>query len=188
MTASRNSGCTKEFLLNEVDRFGRPIAPEVFSVALEIAPRLIAHAQNMIGDSAVAATSLEEAAAAISAAIKEKQRTGAPPVRDIGAYLFRAFIRIIDREEQKEAQLDQSIQELGETHGAQAEQGRVEAAILINEIMSTCDRASRQIILLRLREYSWQEIGERFGISASAAEARYHKALDRARKKLRIRR
>ncbi len=174
------------FLLNEVDHLGRPIAPEVLSVAREIGPRAVAYAEELIGDPAVAVTCLEEAAASVSAAIAEKQRMGAPGVRDIGAYLFRTFIRLIDKAKQREMSFEDAIQEYGETQFTPTEEGRAETAVLINEIMAACDQVSREIILLRLRDQSWDEIGRHFGISPYAAETRYRKALDRARKTLRI--
>jgi len=186
MPSKRGTKTLPPFLLNEVDRLGRRIAPEVLSVAREIGPRAVAYAENLIGDPAVAVTCLEEAAASVSAAIEDKQRTGAPAVRDIGAYLFRTFIHMIDKRKQREISLEDAVQEYGEARFTQTECGRAETAVLINEIMATCDQVSREIILLRLRDRSWDEIGKHFSISPYAAETRYRKALDRARKTLKI--
>ena len=186
MPSKRGTKTLPPFLLNEVDRLGRPIAPEVLSVAREIGPRVIAYAENLIGDPAVVVTCLEEAAASVSAAIKKKQRTGAPAVRNMGAYLFRTFIHMIDKLKQREITLEDTVQEYGESQFTPTEEGRAETTILINEIMAACDLVSREIVLLRLRDRSWDEIGKLFGISPYAAEARYRKALDRARKSLKI--
>lgn len=186
MPSKRGTKTLPPFLLNEVDRLGRRIAPEVLSVAREIGPRAIAYAENLIGDPAVAVTCLEEAAASVSAAIEEKQRTGASAVRDIGAYLFRTFIHLIDRVKQRETSLERAVQEYGEAQFTPTEESRAETVVLINEIMAACDQVSREIVLLRLRDRSWEDIGEHFGISPYAAETRYRKALDRARKTLKI--
>lgn len=186
MPSKRGTKTLPPFLVNEVDRSGRPIAPEVLAIAREVGPRAVAYAENLIGDSAVSITCLEEAAASVSAAIEEKQRTGSVPVRNIGAYLFRTFIHLIDKLKQREISLEQAVQDYGETQFTQAEEGRAETAVLINEIMAACDQVSREIVLLRLRDRSWDEIGKHFGISPYAAEARYRKALDRARKTLKI--
>src|SRR6185437_16427837 len=102
MPSMRETKPIRPVLLNEVDHLGRPISPEVLSVAREIGPRAVAYADNLIGDPAVAVTCLEEAAASVSAAIAEKQRVGAPGVRDISAYLFRTFIHLIDGAKQRE--------------------------------------------------------------------------------------
>ena len=93
---------------------------------------------------------------------------------------------MIDKAKQKTVSLEQAVQEYGQTQFNPTEEGRAETAVLINEIMAACDQVSREIILLRLRDRSWDEIGKLFGISPSAAEARYRKALDRARKTLKI--
>ena len=186
MPSKRGTKTLPPFLLNEVDRLGRTITPEVLSVAREIGPRAVAYAENLIGDSAIAVTCLEEAAASVSAAVQEKQRTGAPAVRDIAAYLFRTFIHLIDKAKQREISFEEAVEEYGERQFTPTEEGRAETAVLINEIMAACDQASREIILLRLRDKSWDEIGRQFGISPYAAETRYRKALDRARKTLRI--
>jgi len=186
MPSKRGTKTLPPFLLNEVDRLGRPIAPDVLSVAREIGPRAVAYAENLIGDPAVAFTFLEEAAASVSAAIEEKQRTGAPGIRDIPAYLFRTFIHLIDKAKQREMSFEEAVAEYGERRFTPTEEGRAETAVLINEIMAACDQVSREIMLLRLRDQSWDEIGKHLGISPYAAETRYRKALDRARKTLRI--
>jgi DNA-directed RNA polymerase specialized sigma24 family protein len=64
--------------------------------------------------------------------------------------------------------------------GPHAPEARNEARL--NEVMETCDRASREVIVLRLEGFSWKEIGKQFDISSHAAEARFSKALDHARK------
>ncbi|MGH9739613.1 MAG: hypothetical protein ACRD4X_13665 [Candidatus Acidiferrales bacterium] len=186
MPSKRGTKTLPPFLLNEVDRLGRPIAPDVLSVARQIGPRAVAYAESLIGDAAVAVTCLEEAAASVAAAIQEKQRTGAPAVRDIGAYLFRTFIHMIDKAKQREMSFAEAVEEYGERQFTPTEEGRAETAVLINEIMAACDQVSREIVLLRLRDRSWDEIGKHFGISPYAAETRYRKALDRARKTLKI--
>jgi hypothetical protein len=63
---------------------------------------------------------------------------------------------------------------------------RAEAALLFDETMGTCDRLTREVAFRRLEGLSWKEIGERYGLSGHAAEARFSKALDRARRKLKM--
>ena len=176
------------FLLNSVDRFGRQIAPAVLSVSMEIGPRALAYAQNLIGDPALAINYFEEAAASVSVAIEEKKSSGAPAVRNVAAYLFRTFIRMVDDAKHKEKILEESLKESVEVRIPLTEQAQAETAVLLNEVMATCDRASREVIVLRLEGFSWKEIGEHFGTSSHAAEARFSKALDHARKVFKIRR
>lgn len=107
-------------------------------------------------------------------------------MRDVSAYLFRTFIHLIDKAKRKEVGFEDAVQQYGQTQSTLTEEGRAETAVLINEIMAVCDQVSREIILLRLRDQSWDEIGKHLGMSPYAAETRYRKALDRARKTLRI--
>ncbi len=176
------------FLLNSVDRFGRQIAPALLAVATEIGPRALAYAQKLIGDPALAINYFEEAAASVSAAIEEKKASGAPVVRNVGAYLFRTFIRMVDDAKHKETVREEFLKKSGEARIPLTEEAKVETAVLLNEVMETCDRASRELVILRLEGFSWKEIGKQFDISSHAAEARFSKALDRARNMLTIRR
>jgi DNA-directed RNA polymerase specialized sigma24 family protein len=187
MDPRREAKPSPRFLLNSVDLLGREIDPAVLSVANEIAPRALAYAQNLIGDPALAMNYLEEAAAAVSVAIQEKKDAGAPAVRNIERYLFRTFIRIVDDVRRKQTILEKSLEEYAATRASITEESHAEITVLLNEIMATCDRVSRQIVLLHLEGRSWEDIGKHFGISRHAAEARFRKALDRARKMLRIR-
>jgi RNA polymerase sigma factor (sigma-70 family) len=188
MRPSRDTKSGPPFLLNSVDRFGRQIAPAVLYVSKEIGPRALAYAQNLIGDPALAMNYFEEAAASVSAAIEEKNASGAPAIRNVAGYLFRTFIRMVDDAKHKEKVRQESLKESGEVRIPLADEARMETAVLLNEVMDTCDRASREVIVLRLEGFTWKEIGKRFDISSHAAEARFSKALDHARKMLKIRR
>jgi len=178
--------CLPPLLLNAVDRFGREINPTVLSIAREIGPRALSYAQNLIGDPASAINYLEEAAASVSAAIEQKKLSGGPQVRNIAAYLFRTFVRRVDDARRKEAVLERSLEEHGNAHICLTAQTRLETAVLLSEVMATCDRASREVVVLRLEGFSWDEIGSHLGISTHAAEVRFSKALDHARKTLKI--
>ena len=188
MRPSRETKPGPPFLLNSVDRFGRQIAPAVMSVSMEIGPRALAYAQNLIGDPALAINYFEEAAASVSAAIEEKKASGAPAVLNVAAYLFRTFIRMVDDAKHKTKILEESLKESGKARIPLTEEAQAETAVLLNEVMETCDRASREVIVLRLEGFSWKEIGKQLAISSHAAEARFSKALDHARKMLKIRR
>lgn len=176
------------FFLNSVDRFGRQIAPAVLSVSMEIGPRALAYAQHLIGDPALAMNYFEEAAASVSAAIEEKKASGVPAIRNVAGYLFRTFIRMVDEAKRKEKLLEESLKDSSETGIPLTGEAQVETGVLLNEVMDTCDRASREVVVLRLEGFTWKEIGKQFDISSHAAEARFSKALDHARKVFKIRR
>ena len=170
------------FFLNSVDRLGRPIDLGVLSVAQEISLQALAYAEKILGDPAVALNLFEEAAAAVSEAVETKKASGKPPIRDMRAYLFRTFVRRISQERRREVALK---------HGVELHQGRNRPArtstgpdmkLLLDEVIAACDKVTQEIALRRLEGFSWDEIGDRYGISAHAARIRFSKALKRVRK------
>src|SRR6267378_6159555 len=92
--------------VSPVDRLGRTISPLVLDAAEQIGRRAIEHAEKLLIDPAVAAGLLEEAGATVSRAIASKKHCTQTNVRDLPSYLFRAFIRRVDRI--KKRQLTQS--------------------------------------------------------------------------------
>jgi hypothetical protein len=82
--------------VSPMDQRGRPISPAVLSAAQEISRRAIRHAERLLIDPAVAANLLEEAAATVSRALKAKN-SHESPVHDLESYLFRAFLRRLNR-------------------------------------------------------------------------------------------
>jgi len=188
MQPKRETRPSPAFLLNEVDRFGRHIDSAVLSAAKEIGPRAVAYAEKVLADPALAISFFEQAAAAVSEALEAKKSSGAPVVKNLPAYLFRAFIRIVGQVRRKNAILEESVRTYAVTEDWRGEASRAEASVLVDEVIETCDRASREVVVLRLEGFSWKEIGEHLGISSHAAEARFSKALDHARKMFKIRR
>ena len=168
---------TQQLLLNAVDRLGRPIEPCVLSVAQEMAPQALAYAENFIGDPCVAMNLLEEAAATVSEAVRAKETARIPPIRDMRAYLYRAFLRRIGEEERSEARLQEALEDdlrLGETMSIEA---RVETKLVLKQILSMCDRKTRAIIWGRIEGRSWDEISYDVVMSNHAARLHYSKAL-----------
>ena len=170
-------------MLNSVDLSGREIDPTVLSVANRIAPKAVSYAERLLGDPAIAINLFEQAAASVSEAIKTKQASGSV-VRDLAAYLFRTYMRLVSQTRRKEPMLQESLDVEAENQISQRD--LAEAALLLDEIMAVCDRLTREIAFRRIEGFSWKEIGKRYGLSGHAAEARFSKALDRARKKLKI--
>jgi len=181
----RETKSSPRFLLNSVDLSGREIDPTVLSVANRIAPKAVSYAERLLGDPAIAINLFEQAAASVSEAIKTKQASGSV-VRDLAAYLFRTYMRLVSQTRRKERMLQESLDVEAEDQISQRDLSRAEAALLLDEIMTVCDRLTREIAFRRIEGFSWKEIGERYGLSGHAAEARFSKALDRARKRLKI--
>jgi hypothetical protein len=64
-----------------------------FPLLKVFAKRAISYAQKFLGDSCVAMNLLEEAATAVSEAIRAKEATRIAPIRDVPSYLSRVFLR-----------------------------------------------------------------------------------------------
>ena len=180
-------GGAARFLLNAVDRHGRTIDPAVLAVANEIGPRAVAYADRLLVDTALAFDLFEEAAAAVSEALQRKP-SDAPPVRDLAAYLYRTFLRKVNLTRTKRARIETSLRNNVRAHSSKSQSLQPEISLLFDEVMATYDRVTQQIIYRRLEGFSWKEIATEFGIATHAAEARYSRALARARFLLGIRR
>jgi RNA polymerase sigma factor (sigma-70 family) len=175
------------FLLNSVDRLGRSIDPGVLSVAQEISQQALAYAEKILGDPAVVQNLFEEAAAAVSEAVETKKESGKPPVRDLRAYLFRAFVRRISQERRKQVASKARSELFDERQGTTRSITSLEMSLLLDEALAACDKVTQEIAIRRLEGFSWEEIGTRYGISAHAARIRFSKALQRIRKALKAR-
>jgi DNA-directed RNA polymerase specialized sigma24 family protein len=175
-------------LVSPIDRLGRGISPLVLDAAEEIGRRAIEHAEQLLIDPAVAAGLLEEAAATVSRAIASKKLWMQANVRDLPSYLFRAFIRRADRI--KKRQLTQAnaaqVLTLG-SNNSTAPQADLELKILVDELLTRCDAVTREMFYRRTEGFSWKEIGSSYGISDTAAKARFSQALRRIGEKLGLR-
>jgi RNA polymerase sigma factor (sigma-70 family) len=170
------------FLLNSVDRLGRPIDPSVLSVAQGIAQRALSQAEKLLGDPAVALNLFEEAAAAVSQAVENRKHSTRAPIRDLRAYLLHSFRHRITQERRKQVSLRNEGERIEERHRTTHEITSLERDLLVDELLAAYDKVTQEIILRHLEGFSWDEVGERYGISAHAARVRYSKALQRARK------
>ena|ERR1700683_2075023 len=172
--------------VSPMDRRGRPISPPVLRAAEEVSRRAIQHAERLLVDPAIAANLLEEAAATVSRALKGKN-ANEDSVRDLESYLFRAFLRRINRAKKRQSFFAKAVE-------FQAFLPRVswdprkalETKILIDEFLMHCDPAIRDMFCRRIEGCSWKEIGRAHRISSHDAESRFSQALQKMRRKLRL--
>lgn len=185
MRPRRETRSSPPFLLNSVDRLGREIDPVVLSVAQEIGPRSVSYAERLLRDPALALNFFEQAAATVSEAINHKRSSGSPRVRNLASYLFRTFIRLVGRAKRKNEIFEESLSKRARNEISWHEPANLETAVLVDEVMASCGKVAREIAFRRFEGFSWKEIGEEFGISAHAAELRFDKSLEQARRTLR---
>lgn len=171
--------------VNPVDHRGRPINSLVLNAAEEISRRAIQHAQKLLIDPAVAANLLEESAAAVSRALAGASGLQRP-VRDLEAYLFRAFLRRLNRTKKRQL-LAGSAEFQANSQNSSDPRKSFEMKILIDEFLRSCDPVTRDVFYRRVQGCSWSEIGWAYHISSHAAQSKFSQKLQRVRKKLGLR-
>jgi DNA-directed RNA polymerase specialized sigma24 family protein len=171
--------------INPVDRLGRMISPLVLDAAEQIARRAIYHAEKLFIDPAVATTLLEQAAATVTRAIESRGRCADNAVRDLRAYLFRAFIRRINKAKRRQSFLEESARAIAlESNKPIHPQPSLDLKILVDELLTRSDSMTRDMFYRRVQGFSWQEIGISHGISGHAAEKHFNQSIHKIRQKL----
>jgi DNA-directed RNA polymerase specialized sigma24 family protein len=163
-----------------VDRLGRTISSLVLDAAEAIARRAIEHAEKLLIDPAVATTLLEEAAATVSRAINSKRRCTQGEVRDLHSYLFRAFIRRVNRAKRRQFFQEDAVRVVSSDSDKSTDPYEyLELKILVDELLARSDAVTRDMFYRRAQGFSWKEIGFAYGVSGHAAESRFSQALRR---------
>jgi DNA-directed RNA polymerase specialized sigma24 family protein len=171
-----------------VDSLGRSICPSVLDAAEEIGDRAIKHAEKLLLDPAMAADLLEKAAATVSHAIAQKKHCTKNAIRDLPSYLFRAFIRRVNKTKKRQLSYDSvRIQSVG-SQNATDPLAELEVKILVDQLLTTCDPLIRDMFYRRSQGFSWKEIGLFYGISKAAAKSRFSQALDKMKRQAGVRR
>jgi DNA-directed RNA polymerase specialized sigma24 family protein len=166
-----------------VDRRGRRISPPVLDAAGEVARRAIQHAERLHIDPAIAANLLEEAAVAVSRAIDRKRDFTQEPVHNLGPYLFRAFIRLVNKTVRRQLLEESAVRMLSVTSNSSTDPlAEFELKIFVDELLTRGDPVVRDMFYRRTQRFSWEEIALCYGISSHAAESRFSQALYRIRR------
>ena len=171
--------------ISPLDYQGTRIASEVMAVATEISGKALHLAEKAVADPALALSLFEESAVAVSRVLAQN-RNGNHKIRDLRAYLFRAFIRRVTRERRREILLREHLPMKSSDSIGSNVAGKLELEILVNEILTRSDVVTRDMFYRRSEGYSWKEIGGAYGISAHSAESRFSHALNKLGKHLRF--
>jgi len=165
--------------ISPVDRRGRTIGHPVLVAAEEIGRRAMEHAEQLLFDSA------EEAAASVSRALLSKRHSHQAGVRDLPSYLFRAFIRRINRAKKRQLIQEAAIlAHFAESPNSTDPNANLDLKILVDELLTRCDPVTREMFYRRIQGFSWKEIGFSYGIPEHAAESRFSEAIHKLAKKL----
>lgn len=175
----------RKLRISPIDRRGRTIDTSVLDAAEEIGRRAIEYAGQMLIDPAIAATLLEEAAATVSRTINSKRYSSQSGVLDLPSYLFRAFIRRVDRAKKRQLIKEAAIvAHSAESQNSTDPKADLDLKILIDEVLTRSDSVTRDMFYRRIQGYSWKEIGSSYGISDHAAESRFSQAIRKLAQRL----
>jgi hypothetical protein len=173
---------SSSFRVSPVDRLGRKIDPAVLAAAEEILPRAVAHDMKLLGDLAVIANLLEEAAAVVSRRLQSDPSL----ILNVPGYLLMCFVRKVNRAKRREV-VTVSMSEAVRPRLAWADPSdQLYTKILLDEFLARCDFITRDMASRRMAGYSWEEIGGVHGMSAHAAEQRVWYVFQQVRGKLKI--
>ncbi len=172
---------TADFRLHSVDRHGRTIDPVVLAAAQSVVPRALKHATNLLGDPAVVANALEEVAAQVSRVVEAKAAADAAPIRNLAGYVFRAFVRHVNRLKRGGLVL---LNGDGVASRWADPSGQIETKILVDECLAHFDFVTRDMFWRRLQGFTWEDIGKVHGLSGHAAEVRFNNAARRVKARL----
>ena len=170
--------------LHSVDMHGRTIDPQVLDIARAIAVRVIPFAEGLIKDPALATSLLEESAASVSRVVRKRAQFKQPPIANLEAYLFRAFIRRVNTVRRKEILVSAAMTSPSASPDGTGYSEKLNLKILADEFVTRCDPTTRDMLYRRIQGLSWKEIGKVYGISAHAAEARFSQQLNKVRRRL----
>jgi DNA-directed RNA polymerase specialized sigma24 family protein len=177
------SGQKSNSSLSPIDHRGRAITPSVLCAAEEISRRALRHAERLSIGPAVAANLLEEAAAAVSRALTARRRNEAP-IENLEAYLFRAFLRRVNKTQKRQLRLDEAIGLLASSRKTPGPSSALEMKIVLDEFLMRCDPEMRDVLYRRIAGASWKEIGRVYQISSHAAESKFSQAFRKLKRKL----
>ena len=171
--------------ISPFDRRGRTISTAVLGAAEQIGRRAIEYAGQMLIDPAIAATLLEDAAATVSRTINSKRYSSQSGVLDLPSYLFRAFIRRVDRAKKRQLIQEAAIvAHSAESPNSTDPKADLDLKILIDELLTRSDSVTRDMFYRRIQGFSWKEIGSSYGIADHAAESRFSQAIRKLAQRL----
>lgn len=115
-----------------------------------------------------------------------KQNVGLPPIRDVRAYLYRAFLRKVAAQRKAEIRSEGAFEDYFRLAEELSFEKKTETRLLLRQILSRSDRETAWIIWERIEGRSWDEISYDAAITNDAARLRYSRALREIREVFKI--
>jgi len=164
-----------------LDEFG-PIEPEVYNEAKRLWPQAEQLARRLLGDTGVDWTFMIKSAALVTQAWNKNTIK----IRNLGAYLFQTYKRLILAELEKINGHRRSEVDLAHMKEPEiSEQSdAIDQKILISQIASRLDSWTKAVFEYRILGYKFKEIGKFLGKNGHAVENTFNKRLKQLRKQI----
>jgi hypothetical protein len=117
----------------------------------------------------------------VSQAVLAKHASSLPPIGDMRAYLYRAFLRRVSAHRQTELQKDNAFEDQFRLIEGKSFDEISEARLLLIQILRMCDRKTRWIVWERIEGRSWDEIAHDIAVSNRAARLHYSRSVRKIR-------
>ncbi|MEW5976042.1 MAG: sigma-70 family RNA polymerase sigma factor [Acidobacteriota bacterium] len=180
------SSTNPPFWMPASDRKGRPIPPDLMEVARLIWPRVAYLVERELKDGSRAAEVLEKAVSIVSSVMYRK----GPQERILNpeSYLYwvaaRILYRVIEREKMIQFMDDLEPVASPKLGFYRDRLSKTEQKLFMKQAMRYMDSRTRSLFLLRVKGYSWAEIGEFMGITANHATVLFSSGIERARRRI----
>jgi DNA-directed RNA polymerase specialized sigma24 family protein len=177
-----DSTCLSWPVLDEgyTDEFG-VIHPEVYQAAGELWPQAQILVYSRLSDRPAGIRLMLRAAAAVSRKLQEQP----DQIRDLKAYLWTTFKRLISDEVENENRYQplEPEQHLTNNHHGQSE--ALNDQILIEEVMAQMDSWTRMVFELRVLGYQFEEIAQMLKMRPNLLRSKFRKGIQKLSRRIR---
>lgn len=163
------------------DEFG-VICPGVYQAAGELWPQAEGYADSRLHDCPAGLRLMLKAAAAVS----RKSQEQPDQIRDLKAYLWTTFKRLVSEEAEKESRYQPMETEQRPTNNSHAPSGTLDDQILIEEVMAQMDPWTRSVFELRVIGHQFEEIAQILEMRPNLLRSKFHKEIQKLSRRLRV--
>jgi len=158
------------------DEFG-PIDPQVYQAAREIWPRAVRFGEFALHDRSLVFNLMMKAVADVSKSIAKGTY-----IEHLNGYLFRTFKHRVVKEREKRLPRSEPLSE--ESEAVVSVLVDLDRKILAREIFARLDQRNREIVQLRMMDYSFEEIARILGLNNNVVRTRWYRLMGRLRANL----
>jgi DNA-directed RNA polymerase specialized sigma24 family protein len=162
------------------DEFG-VICPEVYQVAGELWPQAESLVYSRLRDHPAGMRLMLKAAAAVSRKLKEQP----DQIRDLKAYLWTTFKRLISEEAENESRYQPLEPEQHPTNNSHGPSEELNDKILIEEVMAQMDSWTRTVFELRVLGYQFEDIAQMLKMRPNLLRSKFHKEIKKLSRQIR---